>query len=269
MFRPVSGALDDLLRTLAPADWERSTLAGSWTVRDVVAHLLDGALRRLSFHRDRLPPPVPDSPIVSDRDFVEFINRLNAEWVRTARRFSPRVLTDLYARSASELADFFESLPMDTPALFPVSWAGEAHSAGWFDIGREFTEVWHHQQQIRLAVGAASLSDPRYLDAVIDLAMRSLPHSFRDVKSEPGATVVVDVTDFSDGGRWTLARNADQWSLWVGEPPDPTARVRMSRDAAWRLFFNALPAEEARALIDLDGATALARHVLRARSVIV
>jgi len=36
-----------LLRTLDPADWQRPTMAGAWRVHDVVAHLLDTALRRL------------------------------------------------------------------------------------------------------------------------------------------------------------------------------------------------------------------------------
>src|SRR5262245_26139788 len=98
MFRPVSAELVALLRTLPPADWERPTVAGTWVVRDVVAHLLDITLRRLSFHRDAMPPPPPDAPIASERDFVAFINRLNAAWVGSSRRLSPRVLTDLLDR---------------------------------------------------------------------------------------------------------------------------------------------------------------------------
>ena len=82
---------------LRDEDWERPTLAGAWRVRDVVAHLLDTALRRLSFDRDgREPPPAP-RPIEGERDLVAFINDLNATWVRAAERLSPRVLTDLYA----------------------------------------------------------------------------------------------------------------------------------------------------------------------------
>lgn len=43
-----------------------------------------------------------------------------------------------------------------------MSWAGEDGDAGWLDIGREFTEQWHHQMQIRDAVGAAPLPDPAW-----------------------------------------------------------------------------------------------------------
>jgi hypothetical protein len=38
-------------------------------------------------------------------------------------------------------------------AIFSVGWAGEEKSLNWFHIAREYTEKWHHQQQIRLAVG--------------------------------------------------------------------------------------------------------------------
>ena len=40
-FRPVSTGLVDLLRGLSREDWKRPTVAKSWVVRDVVAHLLD------------------------------------------------------------------------------------------------------------------------------------------------------------------------------------------------------------------------------------
>ena len=57
LFRPVSSALVALLRDLRPEAWQLPTVAGTWVVRDVVAHLLDTTLRRLSFHRDGMTPP--------------------------------------------------------------------------------------------------------------------------------------------------------------------------------------------------------------------
>src|SRR5512145_2284862 len=134
MFRPVSASLVAVLRALTPDDWQRPTVAGAWRVRDVVAHMLDTTLRRLSFQRDGLTPPPPARPIESDRDFAAFINGLNAAWVAVSQRLSSRVLTDLYERASSEAATLFESQPLDGPALFPVSWAGEVASANWFDI---------------------------------------------------------------------------------------------------------------------------------------
>ena len=268
LFRPVSVSLVRLLRELPLSDWQRPTIAGAWLVRDVVAHLVDLTLRRLSFHRDGMTPPPPTRAINSDRDFVDFINELNAAWVTATRRLSPRVLTDMYEHAGRDIADWFESQPLEGPALFGVSWAGEQASVNWFDIGREFTELWHHQQQIRMAVGADPLPDPRYLRAVLDISVRGLPHAYRDVPAEPGETLVLDVTGPA-GGQWTLARERDRWTLAGGAPPSETTRVRLNDDSAWKLLFNALPASDASRAVGVTGKAELAEALLRARSVIV
>lgn len=119
-----------------------------------------------------------------------------------------------------------------------------------------------------MAVGAPSLPDPRYLRAVLDVAMRGLPHAFRDVPAEQGQTVCVDV-DGPAGGQWTLTRAADRWTLSGGAPSAPTARVRLRDDAAWKLLFNALGEAEASRASSVEGRADLAGPLLRARSVIV
>ena len=268
LFRPVATELVPLLRALAPGAWERPTIAGSWLVRDVAAHLLDVTLRRLSFHRDGLIPPPPSRPINSERDFVDFINGLNAKWVNACRRLSPHILTDLIEKATEELATFFEALPLDAPALFGVSWAGEQTSEGWFDVGREFTELWHHQEQIRLAVGAASLTDPRFLHAVLEVALRGLPHAYRNVSGVEGDAVVIEATGPA-GGQWTLQYSSTGWKILAGVPPAATTRVRMSADNAWRLLFNALKGDMGRAAVQVEGRADLAEPLLAARSVIV
>ena len=91
----------------------------------------------------------------------------------------PTVPDTVVEKSTTELAAFFETWPLEAPALFGVSWAGEMTSEGWFDVGREFTELFHHQDQIRQAVGAPSLTDPRFAHAVIEIAVRGLPRTAR------------------------------------------------------------------------------------------
>jgi uncharacterized protein (TIGR03083 family) len=268
LFRPVSSDLVALLRRLPADAWQRPTIAGSWVVRDIVAHLVDLAFRRLSFHRDRMPPPPPSRPINSDQDFVEFINGLNRDFVDATRRFSPQVLTDLFEKASTDLADFFEQLPLEAPALFPVSWAGEQTSQGWFDVGREFTELWHHQAQIRLAVGAQPLAAPRYLRAMLEIALRGLPHAYREVQA-PGGTSVVLAIHGPAGGMWTLVREADRWAILQGCPDRPDAAVRISDENAWRLLFNALSHAKAAAAIEIEGNASLVQPLLSARSVIV
>jgi hypothetical protein len=196
------------------------------------------------------------------------INGLNHEWVAATRRLSPQVLTELFELASRDLADFFEARPLDAPALFAVSWAGEETSAGWFDIGREFTELWHHQMQIRLAVGAAPLAEARYLRAVLDISMRALPHVYRDVSAEEGTTIAFSI-EGPAGGSWTLTREADRWTLWAGAFNRADARARLSDDAAWRLFYNALPAAHTSDAIAIDGRAELVTPLSHARSVIV
>src|SRR5262245_36848679 len=267
-FRPVSSALVSLLGGLTDEQWNRGTVAGAWTVRDVAAHLIDISLRRVSFHRDRLIPPPPPFAITSERDFVRFINGLNHEWVSATKRLSPAVLVEMFELASRDLAAFLEALPLDAPALFGVSWAGEQSSAGWFDIGREFTELWHHQMQIRLAVGAPPLADPRYLKAVLDISMRALPHAYRDVLARDGDVVALNV-EGPAGGQWTLTRHTAQWALSAGVPAQADARVRMSDDVAWRLLFNALPVAQATDAIEIEGRAELSVPLLRARAIVI
>src|SRR5688572_13837880 len=77
--------------------------------------------------------------------------------------------------------------------------AGEDQpSPGWFDVGRDFIELWHHRTQVRLALHAEPSRDPRSLQAVLEIAVRGLPDSYRHV----AATVVLVVSGPS-GGSWT------------------------------------------------------------------
>jgi uncharacterized protein (TIGR03083 family) len=267
-FRPLSADLVALLRTLPAEAWGRPTVAGSWLVRDVVAHLLDTTLRRLSFQRDGSAPPSWQGPLKSGRGFVDCINELNAEWIRAARRLSPRVLTDLYAQGSGDLADVVEGLRLEGPGLFPVSWAGESESSAWFDIGREFTEIWHHAAQIREAVGAGPFADARWLHAVLVLALHALPHAYRDEPVRLQSSLVIEITGDA-GGTWTLHHRPDRWDIVEGAVPGPDARATMSDEVAWRVFFNALSPSVAGTLVRLEGDVALGLPLLRTRSVIV
>jgi uncharacterized protein (TIGR03083 family) len=267
LFRPVCDSLVKLLEQLPDDSWERPAV-GTWQVRDVVAHLIDVTMRRLSFHRDRHAPPPPPFPIQNDRDFARFINQINADWVSASRRLSPRQLTEMYSSASGELSDFVETLPADGPGLFGVSWAGEMASTLWFDIGREFTEQWHHQAQIREAAGAETIADPAWLHATLAIALRGLPHAYREVAAADGTAVSLDVTGPA-GGAWTLLRSGGTWQLMAGTPESPQATATMSDDAAWRLLFNGLPSERARGAVQTAGDAALIEPQLHARSIVI
>jgi uncharacterized protein (TIGR03083 family) len=268
-FRPLGREFVALLESLSRPAWDLPTVAGEWKVRDVVAHLTDTALRRLSHHRDALMEDASSSAgPVDEREIAALVNGLNASWVAAARRFSPRVLTRLYAAAIEDLAGFFEGLPLDAPALFGVSWAGEESSAGWFDVAREFTEQWHHQAQIRDAVGAPAPSDPAWLRAVLETAVRGLPHAYRGVAAERGTTVALEISGPS-GGVWTLERDDRGWRIARGAGASPDAAASLTDDTAWRLLFNGLTPEDADGRVTRRGDARWSAPLLAARSVIL
>lgn len=115
LLRPLAAELVGLLRGLPLEAWDRPTSAGGWRVRDVAAHLLDGDLRRLSFHRDALPLLLPSEPIRSYRDLVDFLDGLNASWVEASRRLSPRILVELLEWSGRSVCDLLEALDPEGP----------------------------------------------------------------------------------------------------------------------------------------------------------
>jgi uncharacterized protein (TIGR03083 family) len=159
-FAPLRTQLLALLAGLAEDDWARPTAAPRWSVKDVTAHLLGGDIGILSRGRDFFSPP--SRKVGTYSELVDLVNRLNEEWVVAARRMSPRLLRELLALIGSEVEAYFSSL--DLKAIGgPVSWAGPDPAPMWFDIAREFTERWHHQQQIRDATGQPPLYDPYFL----------------------------------------------------------------------------------------------------------
>ena len=242
LFEPVNAALVELLRGLTPDEWNAPTAAGSWTVRDVVAHLLDTTLRRLSAHRDAHLLPLPPGAF----------NEMNAIGVAALRRFSPRVLIELHATYGAQMAEFFVSLDPFADAKWGVSWAGEERSQNWFDIAREFTERWHHQQQIRDATGRPLLD---HLDVVLDTFMRALPFAYRDVDAPRGTEIVVN--------DWTLVRE-DGWRLYAGASDDPATRVTIAPERAWKIFTRQKIDAQAR----VEGDARYAEGVLKMVSVL-
>jgi uncharacterized protein (TIGR03083 family) len=266
LFGPLHERLLGILRGLSPADWERPTRAGSWTVRDVAAHLLDGDVRKLSMHRDGHRLPAPSADLSAYAGLVAYLDGLNAEWLAAARRMSPAVLVEMLALTGPHVAKFVAELDPFGPALFPVAWAGEAQSLNWMDTGREFTERWHHQQQIREATGAALLLDARWLRAVLDVSVRALPRAYAGVDAAEGAAVLFRV-DGAGGGEWSLVREAGGWRLYEGACAEASAVASTDGDSAWRMFFKGLAADEARRRVRLEGEPRLGEPLLSALAV--
>ena len=263
-FPALRAKLLDLLAGLSREDWDRPTTASLWSVKDVCAHLLGGDVAIISGRRDqfRLPGPI----IRNDPELIAFIDGLNAEWVQAARRISPQLLREFLTVTGPVVEKCFASL--DPLALNgAVSWAGPEPAPVWFDIAREFTERWHHQQQIRDATGRPPLYDPYFLAPVLDAFVRALPHNFRRIESPIGTTVLLSISGDA-GGTWFIQRQLNRWLLLLNSPVQPLARVIIPQDAAWRLFTKGLTEEEARSRSIVTGDNLLAGPIFSTVAII-
>jgi len=255
-------ALLDLLESLDPPAWERETVCAGWAVRDIAAHLVGDDLGLVSRARDAYRLERRDH-----EDLVVFINRQNAEWVQATRRLSPRVLRTLLEVGGRETQRHFESL--DPFALGgPVSWAsGDEPAPIWLDVARELTERWHHQQQIRDAVGASPLADPRILRPVLATFARAIPWTFRVVDC-PQETAVTLLVSGDSGNAWSIVREGDAWRLYVGRPASTNAEVELTQDHFWRLVTKGMTPAIAETRGRLSGDLELARRLLTTVAII-
>src|SRR6266403_492551 len=250
LFPKVDGMLIELLRSLGPADWEKQTVSPRWKVKDVAAHLLDTALRGVSIGRDGY---VAESPsIKSAADLAAFINSLNSEGVIVYRRLSPLVLIRLVEVAAKSLAEFHAS--RDPYALSPygVSWAGEEKSTNWFDTAREFTERWHHQQQIRLAVNKPGIMTRELYYPVLDCFLRALPFTYRDFSAKTGTLLQFTVSG-ECGGIWYLYRTNEVWQLVEAPIGAAASETTIPQEIAWRIFTKGIDGDSALAQVKVSG----------------
>jgi uncharacterized protein (TIGR03083 family) len=267
LLRQVDGKLIRLLDSLAPREWDIQTIAPQWKVRDVAAHLLDTALRKLSMVRDGFYPEAFE--IRSPQDLVALVNRMNREGVTVYRRLSPPVLIDLLKMACQQSAKFHESLDPFAPAAFAVSWAGETASLNWFDTARELTERWHHQQQIRLATNRPGIMTRDLYHPVLDCFLRGLPYLYRDVEAPAGTVVLLDISG-DCGGRWLLSKGLApaRWDFTSLPAEHWASRVTIPQELAWRLFAKGLNPESARELIEIEGDRNLGEKILHLTAIV-
>ena len=109
--------------------------------------------------------------------------------------------------------------------------AADEPAPNWLDLAREYTERWHHQQQIRDAVGKPGLKEPRYFAPVLAAFVHGLARAFREVAAPAGTLVKLTITGDS-GGQWLATRNARGWELFVAEGEEPKAEVALDQDDA-------------------------------------
>jgi uncharacterized protein (TIGR03083 family) len=265
LFPGLEAKLIELLRSLAPEDWEKQTLAPKWKVKDVAAHLLDTQTRKLAAARHGYKPE--NSKKLTPAKLVTLINFLNAEGVRQYGRLPPDELISKMEMASRESAEYHQALDPFGTAMFPVSWAGEEESANWFDTAREFTERWHHQQQIRLAVNKPSIMTREFYFPVLDCFLRALPHTYRRVTAKTGSLAQFNVSG-ECGGSWYLFRDGDAWSLIPSLAGERISETTIPQEIAWRIFTKGIAAEEAETQVQVAGDAEVGLHILKMISIV-
>jgi len=259
LFPVLERELVQLLYSLTPEEWNKPTIARLWTVKDVAAHLLDGNIRTVSMLRDNHFSDPPGNIYTND-DLVHYLNGLNAGWVNAMKRVSPQVLTGLLEITGKEYTRLLALQDPFAPAVFAVSWAGETSSINWFHIAREYTERWHHQQQIRDAVEKPGILTKELYHPVLDTFMRALPYTYRNTAAEENTVIQVSISGHA-GGHWFLVKK-EKWKLSETNELPVTAHTTINGDSAWKLFTKSWRKNDAVKHVTIEGDTILGEAVL-------
>lgn len=265
LFPLLNEQLISFLQQLRTDDWQRQTIARKWVVKDVVAHLLDGNFRRIALHRDGWSAP-PDRAIQSSKDLVDYLNQLNADWVNATKRLSPAILTELLTATNKEVVALFNKLDPMGQAVYPVSWAGETVSYNWFDIAREYTERWLHQQQIRDAVGNDELLTEKFYHPVLNIFMQAWPYILKDSTAVIGTVIKVTITG-SVAGSWFAKKEQEEWVLIDQYEGTVASETIIDGKEAWKLFSKSVRATDIPASITINGNQELGTKILNMVSV--
>ncbi len=242
--------LISFLKGLSTSDWDKQTISPLWKVKDVVAHLLDGNIRRISMHRDGYFGPAPE--ITSYAGLVAYLNELNSVWVAAMQRTSPALLIDMLELTGPLYYRALKGIPPYEKATFSVAWAGEHESTHSFDVAREYTEKWHHQQQIREAFGNSELLTQKYYKPCLDTFVMALPVSFAKEDAAPGTCVKLVVEPVSSA--YYIARQASGWKVFADYSGNVESIISISAETSWKLFTNAIKdREQARSLVSVQG----------------
>jgi len=260
LFKILDDKLMELLSALTEEEWHQPTIAKKWMVKDIAAHLLDGNIRGISIQRDKYFGD-PPSDIQSYEGLVDYLNKLNADWVIAMRRTSPKMLLSLLRSTSSAFIDTITSLSPYENAMFSVAWAGESTSCNWLHVAREYTEKFIHQQQIRNAVGKESIITKELFHPFIDTCMQGMPYTFRNTVADAGTTVQITISSDA-GGDWFIVKGESGWLLSKTATDNVSSIVTINPDTAWKLFSKGITPQEARASIAIDGNIYLGGTVL-------
>lgn len=261
LFPVLNKELVTFLKKLSPDDWQKQTVARLWKVKDVVAHLVDGNNRQISLKRDGWTVEA-DAEINSYQSLVDYLNRFNADWVKAAKRLSPQMLIEMLEDTNHEVYKIYKSLDPYGISIYPVSWAGENESKNWFDIAREYTERWLHQQQIREAMGDKGIMTRELYHPFLHIFMQAWPFTCKDVNVNERTALKTVITG-DGGGEWDLKMESGKWQMESGKLNDNiVAETVIDGNVAWKLFSKSARKEDIAGSYEIKGDKQLGEKVL-------
>jgi uncharacterized protein (TIGR03083 family) len=256
--------LSELLASLGPADWDRPSPCPGWTVLGLSSHLVGDDLGFLARHRDgHFGTPGPDD--ASESEFVAWLDSLQDEWVRAARRLSPRIVADLLEWAGPQVA---ETMRGEDPRARTagVSWAGTEQVPAWLNQARELSEYWIHRQQLLQAAGRPSDLRADLAGPVLDGLRWAYPFRLGQAAAQPGDSVTISVTG-PVTVTWHLVATPAGWAYRDAPGTRVVATLEMTTEQAWRLLTNNLPAAD-RSSIAASGDETVLAILLQTRAII-
>jgi hypothetical protein len=252
-----------ILRNLENEAWEYKTLLPTWRIKDIVAHLVSGALRKLSSIENATP--TPHRQILDYKGLVAAINRENEQWVETIRNLHPNVLIDLLESSYGKLIEKFQEMNPEATAIHSVGWAGESVSANWFDIAREYTELWHHQAQICDKIEDPTVLDDSFFRPFIETCFQALSHHYQKLDISASYVIAIEIPEMEDGV-YFFSRESERWHLkkygQKDSMPKSDARISADKDDLWKVFTNTVDYGSLADNVSIEGEETLAFHLL-------
>ncbi|PKP53486.1 MAG: hypothetical protein CVT92_04110 [Bacteroidetes bacterium HGW-Bacteroidetes-1] len=268
LFEDLNQELIYFLADLQPNEWLLPSPINGRTVKDLASHLVDGSLRRISMQRDHFFEQ-SENDLSYLPDLINHVQTLNQQWIIATRRLSPRILVEILKKYEQEVFELYSRLKSDDEALFPVAWAYQDRSLNWFDIARDYTEKWHHQMQMRMAVNQPLLMSERFLTPVYETFLLALPaHLDRKASDYRDHLLEVEITG-EIRMRFSFINKSSQWSSIENNNVNFDTRITIPASVGWILFTNTdLEKEKYIHQITITGNQELAMAVLSLTTVL-
>jgi uncharacterized protein (TIGR03083 family) len=264
LFATERARLLDLLGSVTDDGWQTPSPCPAWTVLGLCCHLVGDDLSLLAGHRDQHQgTPAPDG--LSEAQFIDWLDQLQIEWVRAARRLSPRLVLDLLAWAGPQVVDALEREDPRARTAH-VSWAGRDAVPVWLDQLRELSEYWIHRQQLLEALDQASDLRADLLRPVLDGLRWAYPYRLAAAPARPGDSVSIEIVG-PVAVTWYLVATAGGWTFRPEAGDSRVASLSMTTEQAWRLLTNNLPADD-QARLQLTGDRAIIDVLRRTRAII-